>query len=79
MRKLISKVLAKRLEKVLPNLIHPNQNAFVKGRSMLLAKRVTNLKKLLEDYSSPWKTILDNLLLPIGGRFSCIALQLSNF
>ena len=26
-------------------------------------------KKLLEDYSSPWKVILDKLLLPVGGRF----------
>ena len=34
-----SKVLAKRLEKVLPNLIHPNQNAFVKGRSIFDAIR----------------------------------------
>ena len=48
-------------------------------QSMICAKRVTCLKKLLEDHSSPWKTILDNLLLPIEGRFSCIALQLSNF
>ena len=38
-------------------------------QSMICAKRVTCLKKLLEDYSSPWKTILDKLLLPIGGRF----------
>ena len=36
---------------------------------MICAKRVTCLKKLLEDYSSTWKTILDKLLLPIGGRF----------
>ena len=48
-------------------------------QSMICAKRVTCLKKLLEDYSSSWKTILDNLLLPIGGRFSCMARQLSNF
>ena len=27
------------------------------------------IKKFLEDYSSPWKTILDKLLLPVGGRF----------
>ena len=37
--------------------------------TMICAKRVKCLKKLLEDYSSPWKTILDKLLLPIGGRF----------
>ena len=29
-------------------------------QSMISAKRVTCLKKFLEDYSSPWKTILDN-------------------
>ena len=38
-------------------------------QSMICAKRIICLKKLLEDYSSPWKVILDKLLLPIGGRF----------
>ena len=37
--KIISKVLAKRLEKVLPSIIHFNQNAFVKNRSIFDALR----------------------------------------
>ena len=37
--KIISKVLVKRLEKVLPTIIHFNQNAFVKGRSIFDAVR----------------------------------------
>ena len=38
-------------------------------QSMICAKREKCLKKLWQDYSSPWTTILDKLLLPIGGRF----------
>ena len=37
--------------------------------SMIGAKRITCLKKFLEDYQSTWKTILDKLFSPIGGRF----------
>ena len=36
---------------------------------MICAKRITCLKELLEDYSSPWKVIPDKLLLPVGGCF----------
>ena len=37
--------------------------------SMIGAKRITCLKKFLEDYQSTWKTILEKLLSPVGGRF----------
>ena len=37
--KIASKALAKRLESILPNLIHHNQNAYVKGRSIFDAVR----------------------------------------
>ena len=37
--------------------------------SMISAKRITHLKKFLEDYQSTWKTILDKLLSPVGGSF----------
>ena len=34
---------------------------------MILTKTVICLKKLMEDYQSPWKTILDKRLSPLGG------------
>ena len=37
--KIASKALAKRLEKALPEIIHFNQNAFVKGRTIFHAIR----------------------------------------
>ena len=40
--KIGSKAIAKRLEKVLPYIIHHNQNAFVKGRTILDAVRTIN-------------------------------------
>ena len=38
-------------------------------QSMICAKQIICLKKLIEDYLYNWKVILDKLLLPIGGRF----------
>lgn len=37
--------------------------------SMIRTKRVTCLKKFLQDYWNHWKTILNNCLLPVGGSF----------
>lgn len=39
-------------------------------QSMISAKRVTCVNKLLEDFSFPWKTILDKFLSPFRGRFA---------
>jgi len=44
--KIASKVLAKRLEEVLPNIIHFDQHAFVKGRSIFDAVR--NIEDILD-------------------------------
>ena len=37
--------------------------------SMIRAKRIIWLKKFLQDYQRTWKTILDKLVSPVGGRF----------
>ena len=37
--------------------------------SMIRTKRVSCLKKYLEDYPSPWKFFLDERLLSVGGKF----------
>ena len=37
--------------------------------SMIRTKRVICLQKFLEDYESPWKTFLGELLKPISGKF----------
>ena len=46
--KLASKTLAKRLEKVLPEVIHFNQNAFAKGRTIFDAVTVTTIDDVIE-------------------------------
>ena len=58
--KIISKVLAKRLEKVLPYIIHANQNAFVKGRSIFDALRAIDD---VVDYSK--RNCLSGILIAI--------------
>ena len=37
--------------------------------SMIRTKRVICLQKFLEDYESPWKMFLGELLKPVGGKF----------
>ena len=39
------------------------------AESMIKVKRVTFLKKFLEEYPSPWKTILNKMLSSIGRCF----------
>ena len=41
----------------------------VDTESMIRTKRVICLKKFLEDYESPWKMFLGQLLKPIDGKF----------
>jgi len=35
--------------------------------SMVSTRRVICLKKFLEDYPSTWKSILNSIILPVGG------------
>ena len=44
--KIASRAIARRLESILPELIHPNQNGFIKGRSILDA--VCTIDDILE-------------------------------
>ena len=46
--KIGSKALSKRLEKVLPDIIHDNQNAFVQGRSTFDAIRMIDIYYQME-------------------------------
>ena len=72
--KIISKVLAKRLEKVLPYIIHANQNAFVKGRSIFDALRTIDD---VVDYSK--RTCLSGILMAIDFEkaFETLELKIS--
>ena len=38
-------------------------------QSMILSQRVMALKRFIEDYISPWKSILETFLGDIGGKF----------
>lgn len=72
--KIISKVLARRLEKVLPYIIHVNQNAFVKGRSIFDALRTIDD---VVDYSK--RTCLSGILMAIDFEkaFETLELKIS--
>ena len=49
--KIGSKVIATRLQKVLPEIIHFNQNAYVKGRTIFDAVRtIDNIMEFTERY-----------------------------
>ena len=48
--KIIAKILAERLKKVLPKIIHPDQKGFVKGRNINEANRmIQDIIKYLDD------------------------------
>ena len=51
--KIASKAIARRLELILPHIIHPNQNGFIKGRSIL--DGVRTIEDLLE-----WAKLTDS-------------------
>ena len=80
--KIASKTLAKRLEKVLPEIIHSNQNVFVKGRSIFDAIRTiddvmeyTREKKLARilvaiDFEKAFDTLSFNFLIRALHKFN---------
>ena len=35
---------------------------------MVRTRRVICIKKYLEDYKSPWKAFLNEILIPVGGK-----------
>ena len=38
-------------------------------QSMILSQRVIALKRFIEDYNNPWKSVLETFLGDIGGKF----------
>ena len=38
-------------------------------QSMILSQRIITLKRYIEEYSNPWKNILDTFLGEVGGKF----------
>ena len=80
--KIVSKALAKRIEHILPDLIHYNQNAYVKGRSIFDAVR--NIDDVLEytkqseqsgilvtiDFEKPFDSLDHKFLLKVLHTFN---------
>jgi len=60
--KIGSKAIAKRLESILPKLIHYNQSAYVKGRTIFDAIRTIDVMEITERYN-------------INGKIVCIVCE----
>ena len=61
--KILSKILARRLEQFLPNLIHSDQTGYVRGR--YIGQNIRLLSDIMELSSFSW--ILKKLLIPWNG------------
>lgn len=68
--KVVSKILANRLKVLLPELIEPNQSAFVKGR--LLLENVLLATELVKDYHKPSIPPRSVLKLDISKAFDSV-------